>query len=376
MKYILFGDKSLDALVAAILTFYKCVYDGVSNVVVSSIKSTDPLPLLLRGDSLVLLGVPISKGHIDHLTNDIGVNLIVVNYHDEFIKENSYPFLDWHNLTYFFLSENLDNDIFDKLDVLKQPVKTGWGLYFSDNKAENRTDCAKRSVCGIVHDVLLDKDPSIESFLKTFMGEDYRRLIEYTQENELGLHKGNQLANSYVLSQWYKNWENENLETYIKMKENMDHRNQYFDELRSSFFKIKLNEKLTFGREWLMKNRIKTRELAMSKAVHKAEFYKYKIKDLKVCYVDSPLIPVIGGCVVGNGLVKEHGWDIAILDYVRTPNKKTYFLYSNPNGADIDVLDLCRFYYEQGLGEMKTGKRNVAVVEFDVGDEKSFFTIL
>ena len=369
----MFGDKSLDALVAAILTFYKCVYDGVSDVVVSPFSRTDAIPQFAYGDTVIFLGVGISPGKIEHLVYDMGIKVVMVDHHDEFVEETGYTFLDWHNLPYFFLSETSEYDIFDRLDVFRPPEKVGWRFYFANNKVENKPVHIKRSTSGIVRDVILSNNPGFENFLSTFMRSDYATLIEQSQIHELWLHNGYERCGSYLVNQWFKYWYNENKDAFLNMKSNLLTPNDFFNQVRTSFFMTSFQEKVDFGHEQLMKTKVKTRELAMSDDVQRVEFRHVEIRDMKACYVKNPLISTLDESIVGNELVKEHGWDVVILDGPSRSDVRIYFLYSNPDGADIDVLQICNLYCEEGIANSKSGRRNAAVIEFPIGDEDVFF---
>lgn len=373
MKYILFGDKSLDAFVAAMLAYYKCLYDGDSQIVVLPFSRIDPIPTFSYGDTVILLGVGLSPSKVEHLVYDVGVNVIIVEHHSEFVNEIGYTFVDWHNLPYFFLMDNLEHDIFDKLTFEEKHSKVGWRYYFSNNDFPNKPQETKRSSAGIVKDVLMKNTPDIEGFLKTFMRCDFHKLVETSQDHELWFHHGNERADSYLLNQWFKHWYNEYRDCFIRMKENYLTPNDQFLELKSRFIITSLEEKIEFGRQQLMKTKTKTRELASSSAVKKVKFRHYDIRDMKTCYVDSPLVSVLGESIVGNELVKEHGWDVVILDGPKQSSLKAYSLYSNPDGADIDVLQICRLFHETGAAVSKSGRRNAAVIEFNLGEEDIFF---
>lgn len=373
MKYILFGDKSLDAFITAILCHYKCVYDGVSDISISPFCRTDPIPQFQYGDTVIMLGVGISSSKVEHLVYDVGVNMAIVDHHSEFVKEIGYTFLDWHSLPFFFMKEVLEHDIFDKMTLCPKSSKVGWRYYFSDNEVPNRLDYSKRSSSGIVKDILMSTVPEIDDFLKTFMRGNYHRLIEVSQQHELWLHQGNERSDGYLLNQWFKHWYNENKESFLLMKEKRHTPNDHFLELKSRFIVTSLQEKIDFGRKQLLKTKTAVSQLARSSAVQKVKFRHYDIRDMRACYIESPLVVALGESIVGNEMVKEHGWDVVILDGPHQDALRTFTLYSNPDGADIDVLDICKLYHEDGAAVSKSGRRNAAVIEFALGDEGVFF---
>lgn len=374
MKHILFADRNLDAFVAAILTFYKSLYNGVSEVVVAPFSITDDFTNFKYGDTVILIATGVSPMTIDRLVYDIGVNTVVIEHHKRFADEIGYTFVDWHNLNYFFLMETSEFDIFDKLDTRRETNKVGWRFYYNNNAFENKLNESKRSSLGIIRDVLKDKDPFFFNFLKTFVGEDVERLIELSQEHELFLHEGNEKSDAYLLGQWFKCWyeENEQHFEHLREKPNL----QDFLILKSAFTMVSVEDKIKMGKDKLYETKYKTKEIAFSDCVKKIRFRHYDVTEMKACYIDSTDVAAMGGNIVGTELVKEHGWDVVVLNGPVQKDTHIYFLFSNPDGADIDVSEICKLYCDEGTALNKTGRRNLAGIEFLKGEEEMFFEFI
>lgn len=371
MKHILFADRNLDAFVAAILTFYKSLYNGVSDVLVTPFSRTDDFSNFKYGDTVIMIGVGLPPTMIEHLVYDIGVNSVVIEHHKKFADEIGYTFVDWHNLNYFFLMETAEFDVFDKLDTRREANKVGWRFYFNNNGFENKLKESKRSSAGIIRDVLKDKDPFFFNFLKTFVGEDVERLIQLSQEHELHLHDGDEKSDSYLLDQWFKSWYDENELHFNLLKETPNL--QDFLILKSAFTMLTVEDKIKLGKDKLYETKHKTKEIAYSDCVKKIRFRHYDVTEMKACYIDNHDVAAMGGNIVGTELVKEHGWDVVVLNGPEQKDTRIYFLFSNPDGADIDVSEICKLYCDEGTALNKTGRRNLAGIEFLKGEEEMFF---
>lgn len=374
MKHILFADRNLDAFVAAILTFYKCLYDGETDIKFSPYCRADKLDEFNYGDTVIFLGVGLTTGSIEHLVYDRGISVVSVENNKKFVEDIGYSFVDWHNLNYFFLMETSEYDIFDKLDLKRPPSKVGWRYYFSDNDFDGKLVSAKRSHAGMVRDILLDKEPKVFNFFKTFVSKEVDRLIDLCQEHALTIHNKNDKSDSFLLDYWFKNWYLENEKEFEELKETGDL--DLFLKLKSAFTMTSVDYKIEKGREKLHETKYKTKQIANSSCLKKIQFRHYDVTEMKACYVDDKEIAGMGGYIVGTELVKEHGWDVVVLNGPEQKDTRIYFLFSNPDGADIDVSEICKLYSDEGTALNKTGRRNFAGIEFLKGDEEMFFKLV
>lgn len=366
MNYVLFADRNLDGFVCALITHCKSVYEGISDIRFISFDPADKLPEFGYNDAVTMLGVSLDPTTLDQMAYMKGVKVVVVNHQPQFVEDLGYSFVDWHNLPYFFIKEGTEYDIFSKDIYLFPKDQPGWRYYFSNNDVTKKTPNLLRSSSSIIRDVILKDNPGFESFLKTFIGPDYQKLVDLAQAIELEKSGEDEKSEAYLLHLWFIDWYEENKESFVCLKN--DFRNELFLQLKSKFVITTLKEKIDQGRS-LFHNEIKrTKEIALSD-VKKVSFYDYGVRDINVCVTDSAL----NNTSLGYKLVKEHGWDVAIIKAPPNAATQSFYLYSNPDGADIDVLDVCKFYYSEGTGLNFSGERNFATIELIKGEEEMFF---
>lgn len=374
MNYLLFADKSLDGFVTAMMLHYKAIYDGYPNIRIAPYTRALQLPKIEYGDRLMFVSVSPTPTMIEELIHRIGVKVVVLDHHTVFNDEMGYDFLDWHNLPYFFVQDGAETDLFCKPDPEKNPGKIGTRFYFTNNDVQNKPASMKRSSVGIALDLFKKNDPDFVSFLNTFFCKELMRLVTLTQNHELWVHDNNPKSEAYLLNQWFKNWILDKDYLFEEMKKYPEKSHDIFIQLKSDFFVLRLDEKIRLGKNMLARTRTKIDRLANSPKSVQVSICPYGAPDMAVCYVTSLDITDLSPGVVGNDLVKNHGWDVAILDGGVERNDRVYYMYSNPDGADIDVLAIADKLLRDGLIDRRIGRSN-AVTLYDHKNSRSFINL-
>lgn len=371
MNYMLFADQSLDGFVTAMMLHYKALYDGYSKIRMLPYHRDNPLPKLTHTDRLMFVSVSQKPSVIEELVYLKGVKVIVLDHHALLNEELNYSFLDWQNIPYFFVQDIAETDLFCNLNSGKDPSKVGSRYYFANNEIPGKLDSMKRSSCGIAMDLFRQNDPAFVKFLNTFLRKELDILVELTQTHELWLHRNDEKSEAYLLNQWFKRWYLQKKPLFDRMVESPDESNDIMVNLKADFLSSTMEERIQSGRNLVIQTKNRIESLVTSSKTTKVFLEPYVDRSLAVCYIHGEDIDELSPGLIGNDIVKNHGWDIAILDGGIERGIRKHYLYSNIDGADVNLYSLAERLVQDGLISWKTGRPN-AIVIYSPSDNDDF----
>lgn len=346
--FIAFHDPCLDGFLSGLLMldFIKQrakhnKSDEVDNLVITPVNyNNEPIPAE-KGDTILLVDfsypVEVLEWYIES-----GVEVIIFDHHKTFIES----FTNWK---------------------YSGKSKVQGKLAYND-KIKDVED--KRSGAGLVLE-------SVMRFPHTFanlewLGMDVLKTIMLAESYDLWLHDGDHSRDETYLSFWFKDWRKKNKETFDKLKEDERHSAKLFSDLCDDFVSSLLEDKLKHGKTIVEPICESIRELVKDAVLVK--LLEDHPKGVNIGFIPGEKPGKLDISLTGSILVKECGYDVALMEAINKDGKIVYSLRSNQFGKNVNVGEISAKLKEKGLALNGGGHHNAAGFEIKA-ETKIFKTI-
>ena len=424
--YIVYHRDCLDGFVSAILVYTRALYLGTENIVMIPANYGEGPVNVKSGDTVTLVDFSYSSEVIDKMLK-YGANVVIADHHKTAIEdiagnikkainneESQYPF---KGMTFdsdinivadgnqYPLSSNSLQDYLNCIPVVdicncidddfslfsdlifkdKNPCSKFAG-YLAYSDANGKNNISKRSAAGIVYQKLKGTiSNKTENQLKFILGNDIGRLVELAQSHDLWLHDGDYTDKAMQLSYWFKHFKEETDDITKSLQElpnlsadkllrHSELSVALFELLRKNFLSTTLNEKLAIGKEILDKDVFIIKEIL--KDTKTVKLNDSICSDVKVGYIHDERLKKVGVSLTGSIMVRDGGYDVAILSTPNHPEESDiiYSLRSNGKGSNVDLTNITKHFVSKGIAS--TGGGHVNAAGMKVKKELSFFEII
>ncbi len=375
-----YHDNCLDGFVAAMIAQTKAIYDGLPNIQMQPVNYNEPIFEAWPGDHVILVDFSFEPEVIERLRKR-GVSITIVDHHetqiDKLIKgqfgkigEQAAP-----NISYTCDCQKPNHNFFTGL--VQERNAHGHGDYRA-YLCNNREVSLMQRECGasMTWQLAIRKDPNFYKFAKTFMsidshgenqGYELSRLVELVRTHDLYQHNGKLDHDATRLANWFKEWSGSVKHRRKLMQDFPNQSFGVFNKLKAEFLLTPMREKLAVGEAITqrMLREIRTRcENATAFRFFPMMGVKSFPPDTRVGFIGGDFKDV-SISMAGNVLVKEYGYDVAVMIAAEKPGSTTYSLRSDQFGKNIDVGTFCKELADNGIAYKGGGHRNAAGFSID-----------
>lgn len=384
-NFIAYHDNCLDGFMAAFITHYKAIYDGLSNVVMLPINYNNKVPIELfnNGDSLIVVDFSFKNKDINAIV-DKGVNVVIVDHHKTFIEEYFGQYFIKNNLLnpdkYYHLWSLCDCDdfsLFSKKINENKNHKDELAIYVAYNDFETKPKHNKLSGAGLCYSLLKD-DKNFISFIKTFARQEIIETITIAQDYDLWNHDGKPKTLSSYLASWFYDWYKQNKDLRKQLIENPDKSNDIFITLKNLFINTPLKDKLELGKEIVSNKLNEINELCAN--VSPVVFNKAaQIEDgtIKVGFIPGDRPAALSISLTGSILLQDYGYDVAIMEAFSGEKEITYSMRSDKDKKNVDLTVIIERLIKANVAISGGGHTNAAGITISrENKEVLFYTLL
>lgn len=379
---IVYHDSCLDGFVSAMIAYNYEKFCNKKDIVVHPSNYNDKPISVEDVYSLLLVDFSYPVEVLQQMLKS-NTNVTVVDHHKAFADN----FMQECEVTYP-TTRKIENDIGDDTylrfhPVTKRPLEFtqhrmignrtfSLQIYVNDN--ERLSEDRKHSGASLSFELFKGDDESdFVKFLNKECSGELFELVKLTRHHDLWLHKGEETSDAYCLSHWFKKFYKENKELVDLIKQDREASAANFEKLVNKFNSVKLGDKITEARTELESIREKLYNLSRSDAVKAVKLNYPGIDGVRVCYIDSQDVWRIGISLTGSYMVRDAGWDVAIMNASVSDSVHIYSLRSNSDAADIDVATICKHFQTTGVAIAGGGHKNAAGVSFHSQDKNKLF---
>ena len=362
-NYIIYHDSCMDGFIAGMLTHYKAIYDGIpgDSIIMFPSQYGGSIPTDIKsGDNVTIVDFSYPKEELLELVKN-NVNVTVVDHHKSFIETFEESLTEESKaLPYFEVCSCPNGDkhslFTDKIEEDNQKGKIVF--YLSNNEDAKKPSLYKRSGAGLCAD-LLQNNTQFTEFLKSFARKDIIEIIRLAQQYDLWLHNGETHHDCTYLSFWFYDWYKEVEAIRKRLLTNPSQSNNDFIMLKTLFNMISFEDKIKKG-----KKLVEDKVYLIRKLCEKAIEVRSTVidKDIKVGFIPGDDPAKLGISMTGSTLVKEFGYDVAIMEAKVGKDTIVYSLRSNQNAKNVDVSAICQKMKDLGIAITGGGHRNAAGV--------------
>ncbi len=367
-NYLVFHDNCMDGFLAASVMLHNLIdtadsfknkIDSMSSIVVVAANYSDKPIEVEAGDNVYLVDFCYPVQVIEEFLLK-GANVGIYDHHDTSINallsaSSIRSEIEWMVQENVPLRAKTDNTL-------------NYSQLFGHLvAAKGKTETEKKSGAGIVYDVYKENFKNGTILFRTNqLGENIEQHIHLAQIHDLWLHDGAHNHPATFLAFYFKEWRSNNKEEFKKLRTVGVNSLSLFVKLKESYFNTSIAEKLNEGQK-LVKVNVKA-ICEVCKTAKEVTLVDFHPEGMRVGFIDQD-VTKLGISMAGSILVKEYGYDVAIITAVEDDEKTVYSLRSDQHGKDFDVAKLCTDFFESKKAITGGGHRNAAGVTFKKGDK-------
>lgn len=370
---IFYHDGCLDGFVAGMIAHTKAIYDGMSNIRMVPINYNEGnIPHVSAHDNVIMVDFCMEPHEIEKLRKS-GANVTIVDHHETQIDKiykasfGKFGMQATHNISYSCDCRDAGNNFFSKLVDPGYLAGGEYRAFLSDNREipPIQRNCGTSMVYN-----LAIRTPGFQDFMKTFLSVqrpgtnpnyDLTRLVELVRTHDLWLHDGLPNHDASYLALWFKQFMRDNKELRDMYKEPRYNSFDIFAQLKARFLLVSLAEKLAIGKKISQPMEQHSRTLCAGAVELGVVATKClaAMPGTRVGFIPGDFTKA-NISMTGSILVKESGFDVAIMVALSDDDTVTFSMRSDQFGKNVNIGKFADNLKKQGIALKGGGHRNAA----------------
>ena len=380
-----YHDNCMDGFVAGMIAHTKAIYDGMPNIQMIPVNYNEAPFRVYPNDDVILVDFCFHPQVIQTM-REIGANVTIVDHHETQIQKltdsqmGKYGDQAAPNISFTCDCRMAEakHTFFSDLVTNKDTAGGEYRAFLCDNREVN---LQQRESGASITWRLAERAKGFTEFAARFMNygsrhpvAELRYLIELARIHDLYQHNGKLDHDATRFANWFKDFSSARREEHDFMKANPAKSFDVFSKMKADFIMVPMSKKLRIGEEItqrmlrVIRERCEqTREIKFIHQIGMAAlppgtrvgFIPGEFKDVSIS-------------MAGNVLVKEYGYDVAVMTAVSGDKITVLSMRSDQFGKNVNVGEFCKAMEAQGYAIKGGGHRNAAGCNIATEALKSF----